>query len=54
MDMNTLRSIYNLQGLYLLMVAIVSLPVTLLTFVALYSFQESDQLASYTISSNLL
>ena len=35
-------------------VGIVSTPVALVTLVAFYAFQEADQIASYTVSSNLL
>lgn len=42
MSMETLQTLYNLSGIYVALVVCVSLPVALLSILAIYSFQESD------------
>ena len=53
-DMDRLRQLLDLRSYYMAIVGIVSFPVGLVTFIAIYAFQESDQIASYTVSSNML
>ena len=53
-DLVRLTQLISLKLYYLTIVSIVSFPVGLVTIVAFYAFQEADQIASYTVSSNLL
>ena len=53
-DVAQLVLLFSLRIYYLIIVSTVSLPIGLVTFVAFYAFQEADQIASYTVSSNLL
>ena len=53
-DISFLSTLYNLKGLYLALVGLVMLPVGVTTIMTLYAYQQSDQLASFTISSNVL
>ena len=53
-DIAFLSTLYNLRNLYLAFVVVVCLPVGVTTIMSLYAYQQADQLASFTISSNVL
>ena len=53
-DISFLSTLYNLRNLYSAFVIIVCLPVGVTTIMSLYAYQQADQLASFTISSNVL